>query len=109
VTFEQVIGGTPLVTLNRESLIYIILKSINLFHIFLQSRIYESEGFWKFVRIDLRRLLNMANNYKKFTMAYRLNNLKLQQIVNTQQIKKEMYKGVGELKYKLQVWQQMID
>lgn len=43
-----------------QSLLFLILKSVNLFFIFLQSRIYESESFWQFIRVDLRRLLKLA-------------------------------------------------
>ena len=48
-----------------------------MFFIFLQSRIYESEGFMKFMKSDVPRLMALAQNYKRFAMAYRYNNKKL--------------------------------
>jgi hypothetical protein len=40
--------------LEMQNLYYFIVKALNLFFIFLQGRIYESEGFSKFIRTDLR-------------------------------------------------------
>lgn len=80
---------------------FLVLKSINLFFIFLQARIYTSESFWQFIRVDLRRLLKLAQNYKKMAMTYRYNNWKLQKIVTTQQRKQKMYEGVAELRMKM--------
>lgn len=86
-------GGAPLVLL--------ALKSANLFFIFLQSRVYESAAFWQFVREDLRRLLALAQQYKRMAMTFRYNNWKLQKIVTVQQRKQKMYEGVAELRMKM--------
>ena len=84
-----------------RNLLFLILKSLNLFFIFLQSRIYSSEAFWEFIRVDLRRLLRLASSYKSLAMTYRYNNWKLQKIVTVQQRKTKMYEGVAELKMKM--------
>lgn len=60
-----------------QSLLFLILKGLNLFFIFLQSRIYSSDAFWEFIRVDLRRLLKLASSYKSMAMTYRYNNWKL--------------------------------
>lgn len=88
-----------------KNLTYFILKSFNLFCIFLLARIYQSDDFWKFMRIELRRLLRIGNHYKKLAMTYRYNNWKLQKIITVQQRKKKMYEGVAELKTKISLWQ----
>lgn len=69
-------GGQPL--------LFLLLKSFNLFFIFLQSRVYQSEAFWEFIRVDIRRLLKLAQSYKSMAMTYRYNNWKLQKIVTVQ-------------------------
>lgn len=84
-----------------RSLLYLVLKSANLFFIFLQSRIYESDSFKQFMREDLRRLLVLAKQYKSMAMTYRYNNWKLQKIVTVQQRKQKMYEGVAELRMKM--------
>jgi hypothetical protein len=45
---------SPLVTLDVQNLYYFILKSMNLFFIFLLIQIYKSAGYKKFLRTDLR-------------------------------------------------------
>lgn len=60
------------------------------------------------MRSDRRKLLSLANGYKKLAIAYRFNNWKLQQIAALQSSKRQLYKGVGELKMKLQIWKQMV-
>lgn len=100
-------NGVPItkdfVSLDRsgEGLFFLILKSLNLFHIFLQSRIYESSEFWQFIRVDLRRLINLANSAKRVAISYRYNNWKLQKIVTLQQKKRKMYEAVAELRVKM--------
>ena len=54
---------------------------MNLFFIFLQARIYESHGFSKFVRVDLRSMMNMGVNFKRLIITYIYNNKKLEQII----------------------------
>lgn len=51
--------------LNFQNLAFLVLKATNMFFIFLQARIYSSVGFTKFVRADLRQLMNMGANYKR--------------------------------------------
>ncbi len=70
---------------------------MNLFFIFLQSRIYVSDGFNKFRRVNLRYLMNMGVNYKKIIMTYIYNNKKLEEIIQLQQKKKLMYKKLEGL------------
>ena len=94
--------------LNYEQYIFLILKSFNLFVIFLQSRIFESEGFKKFFRIDLRNLNNLAKNQKRLGVTYRYNNWKIQKVLNVQKKKRDMYASVSELKLKLQLWARSI-
>jgi hypothetical protein len=48
-----------------------------MFFIFLQSRIYESEGFNKFIKTDLKKLISLAKNYKRMALTYRFNNMKI--------------------------------
>jgi hypothetical protein len=71
-------GGQYLAYLNKQNLFYFILKSFNLFFIFLLIRIYRSAGYKKFIRTDLRAYLVMASNYKSEIMAYFYNNKKLE-------------------------------
>lgn len=52
-----------------------------MFFIFLQSRIFQSDAFRRFVRNDLRKLVAMAKNYKKMALTYRYNNWKIQRIL----------------------------
>lgn len=63
--------------LNEEHLKLLILKCMNMFFIFLQSRIYESDSFHTFMKRDLRKLMNLAKTYKKSTVTQRFNNWKL--------------------------------
>ncbi len=51
-----------------------MVKALNFFFIITQIRIYESEGFQKFMRVDLRQLMTMANNYKAHIIKYMYNN-----------------------------------
>lgn len=81
-----------------------MLKCFNLFFIFLQCRIYESEGFDKFMKRDLRKLISLANNYKKLSSAYRYNNWKLQKVVASQQNRQKMYEGVARLKMNIKIF-----
>lgn len=83
---------------------YFILKGLNLFFVFLLMQIYESAGYKKFIRTDLRTYLVMAGNYKADIMAYFYNNKKLEQVITTQQKKNKMYKEVNELKNEVQRW-----
>jgi hypothetical protein len=55
---------SPLARLDVQNLYYFILKSLNLFFIFLLIQIYKSNGYKKFLRTDLRSYLVMATNYK---------------------------------------------
>jgi len=80
--------------LNFENLSYLLLKATNLFFIFLQARIYKSEGFKKFMRVDLRSIMNMGKNYKKDIMTFMYNNKKLEKIIQVQQNRKQMIKDV---------------
>ena len=80
--------------LNIENLSYLLLKATNLFFIFLQARIYKSEGFKKFIRVDLRSIMNMGKNYKKDIMTFMYNNKKLEKIIQVQQNRKQMIKDV---------------
>lgn len=80
--------------LNFENLSYLLLKATNLFFIFLQARIYKSEGFEKFMREDLRSIMNMGKNYKKDIMTFMYNNKKLEKIIQVQQNRKQMIKDV---------------
>lgn len=80
--------------LNFENLSYLLLKATNLFFIFLQARIYKSEGFTKFMRVDLRSIMNMGKNYKKDIMTFMYNNKKLEKIIQVQQNRKQMIKDV---------------
>jgi hypothetical protein len=111
VTFEELlypVGAEPSflsLSENGQSLMFLILKSLNLFFIFLQSRIYESDSFWQFMREDLRRLHRLATSYKRMAMTYRYNNWKLQKIVTVQQRKQKMYEGVAELRVKMAHYQ----
>lgn len=70
---------------------------MNLFFIFLQARIYDSEGYQKFVRSDLRSLMSMGVNFKSMIITYVYNNRKLQDIIQVQQRKKNMRKQLDEL------------
>ena len=97
-----------LVNIDYEQAIYLTLKSLNLFFIFLQSRIFESMAFHKFVRSELRKLISLAKNHKKMAITYRYNNWKIQKVLTIQSKKKQMQEGVSELKVKLSVWKQMI-
>lgn len=54
-----------------------MVKALNLFFIFLQARIYESEGFAKFQRSNLRSLMMLGANYKSLIITYIYNNKKL--------------------------------
>lgn len=45
-------------------MLYFILKGLNLFFIFLLIQIYNSAGYKKFIRTDLRTYLVMSGNYK---------------------------------------------
>jgi hypothetical protein len=79
---------------NFENLSYLLLKATNLFFIFLQARIFKSEGFTKFMRVDLRSIMNMGKNYKKDIMTFMYNNKKLEKIIQVQQNRKQMIKDV---------------
>lgn len=74
----------------------------------MQSRIYESDSFYKFMRNERRRLMSLAKNYKRQAITFRFNNWKIQKIVGLQQKKLSIYKGVAELKMKLQIWQRLV-
>lgn len=78
---------------------------MNLFFIFLQARIYESPGFAKFVRADLRLIMNMGMNFKRQIISYIYNNKKLEQIIQVQQMKKHMNNQLDELKDEIFVFQ----
>ena len=69
--------------LNGDHLKMLILKCLNMFFIFLQSRIYESEAFTRFIKRDLKKLLGLAKTYKKSAITYRFNNWKLQKIITS--------------------------
>lgn len=69
--------GTTLEALAKVHLQFAILKCFNMFFIFLQSRIYDSEGFKKFIKTDLKKLISLAKNYKRMALTYRFNNWKL--------------------------------
>lgn len=60
-----------------------MVKALNFFFIIMQSRVYESEGFQKFMRVDLRQLMNMANNFKQRIITYIYNNKKLEDIIKS--------------------------
>jgi hypothetical protein len=81
--------------LNESQLKFLILKCLNMFFIFLQNRIYESESFHKFMKRDLRKLMTIAKSYKRQSLTFRFNNWKLQKIVTTQKNLKTMYNGVA--------------
>lgn len=49
------------VMINYDHLKLLVLKCFTMFFIFLQSRIYESESFDKFLKRDLRKLITLAN------------------------------------------------
>lgn len=51
-----------LVNINYDYLGLLIVKCFNLFFIFMQLRIYESDAFKKFMKRDLRRLITLANS-----------------------------------------------
>lgn len=67
--------------LDAQNLYYFILKSMNLFFIFLLVQIYRSNGYKKFIRSDLRTYLVMANKSKAYIMAYFYNNRKLEKMI----------------------------
>jgi hypothetical protein len=75
-----------------------MVKALNFFFIITQIRIYESEAFKKFMRVDLRQLMTMANNYKANIIKYMYNNKKLEDIIKSQQKTKLMYKDLQKLK-----------
>ena len=83
---------------------YFILKSMNLFFIFLLIQIYKSKGYKKFLRTDLRAYLVMATNYKGYIQAYFYNNRKLEKMIQIQQKKKKMYDEVSSLRSEVIQW-----
>jgi len=70
-------NDTTLLDISVVHLQFAIFKCFNLFFIFLQSRVYESESFKKFAKGDLKKLIAMAKNYKRLSLTYRFNNMKL--------------------------------
>lgn len=95
--------------LDTQNLYYFVLKSMNLFFIFLLVQIYRSNGYKKFLRSDLRTYLVMANNYKAFIMTYFYNNRKLEKMIQIQQKKKKMYNGLEELGKDVKKWKRAQD
>lgn len=96
----------PLANLDVQNLYYFILKSMNLFFIFLLIQIYKSDGYKKFLRTDLRAYLVMAKNYKGYIMAYFYNNRKMEKMIQIQQKKTQMYKQVKSLQDEVLKWRQ---
>ena len=75
----EVIG--QVVKLNINNFHHLLLKTVTLFFIFLQARIYKSEGFKKFMREDLRSLLDIGKKYKKNIITSIFNNEKIENII----------------------------
>ncbi len=98
------IESMKLVHLDPQNLYFFILKSMNLFFIFLLTQIYSSDGYKKFIRCDLRNYLLMANNFKSEIMAYFYNNTKLEKMITIQQKKKKMHDGVDEIAKDVKKW-----
>lgn len=91
--------------LEMQNLFFFMVKALNLFFIFMQTRIYDSEGFSKFQRSKLRSLMMMGSNYKRMIITYIYNNKKLQNIIRVQQKKKHMNDQLEELKDEVRVFQ----
>lgn len=70
-------GNQYISFLEPQNLYFFMVKAMNFFFILLQSRIYDSEGFSKFMRVDLRSLMNMGMNFKCMIMTYAYNNQKI--------------------------------
>jgi len=70
---------------------FAIFKCFNMFFLFLQSRIYLSEAFSRFVKRDLKKLVALAKNYKRAALTYRFNNDKLQKIISSEENRKKMF------------------
>jgi len=100
-------GATTAQILKVHNL-FACFKCFNLFFLFLQSRIYTSDGFTRFVKRDLKKLVALAKNYKRVAMTYRFNNEKLQKVITAEENKKKMYKGVSEFKLKMELWKDMV-
>lgn len=90
-------GGKYASYIEMQNLFFFMVKALNFFFIIMQSRVYESEGFQKFMRVDMRQIMSMANNYKSSIIKYVYNNKKLEDIIKSQQKTKLCYKNLDTL------------
>ena len=77
---------------------YLMMKCLILFLIFLQTRIYESQGFQHFQRETLKQIIDIANNFKSLIISYKFNNQKLIKIIKRQIKRKKMFENASELR-----------